>query len=302
MVGLGKTLVKEKRLFYEIQNLHKILYTTAQLPETWYWRNPLPQGNTLNSVTYGAGQFYAVGDVGTIISSPDGVVWTGQSPPIIVNLLGIVHHDGNFVAVGGGGVILFSTDGSSWAVQQTDTTDTIRAVCYGDGLFVAVGDNGLVLISPDGRAWNKKSSGITGKLYGVAYGANTFIAVSYDGTIIGSANGEEWDTRSTEVVGHNTLLSITFGNNMFVAAGSYCENYHSTDGITWTKNNFLGYDFCEVAFSGDQFILLGKNYSSSPIIHTSTDAVGWSTKGIGASFVSLNSVTYGNNFYFYVCC
>lgn len=27
MVGLGKTLVKEKRLFYETENLHKILYT-----------------------------------------------------------------------------------------------------------------------------------------------------------------------------------------------------------------------------------------------------------------------------------
>ncbi len=29
MVGLGKTLVKEKRLFYEMENLHKILYTTV---------------------------------------------------------------------------------------------------------------------------------------------------------------------------------------------------------------------------------------------------------------------------------
>jgi hypothetical protein len=29
MVGLGKTLVKEKRLFYYNKNLHKIFYTTA---------------------------------------------------------------------------------------------------------------------------------------------------------------------------------------------------------------------------------------------------------------------------------
>ena len=29
MAGLGKTLVKEKRLFYETENLHKILYTTV---------------------------------------------------------------------------------------------------------------------------------------------------------------------------------------------------------------------------------------------------------------------------------
>src|SRR5512136_2088465 len=41
--------------------------------DNWHWRNPLPQGNTLQGVTYGNGTFVAVGENGTILTSPDGV-------------------------------------------------------------------------------------------------------------------------------------------------------------------------------------------------------------------------------------
>ena len=41
----------------------------------WRWRNPLPQGNTLRSVTYGNGKFVAVGQFGTIMTSVDGDQW-----------------------------------------------------------------------------------------------------------------------------------------------------------------------------------------------------------------------------------
>jgi len=35
----------------------------------WHWRNPLPQGNNLSTVTYGNGTFIAVGDGGIILQS-----------------------------------------------------------------------------------------------------------------------------------------------------------------------------------------------------------------------------------------
>jgi len=40
MVGLGKTLVKEKRLFYYLESSHKIFYTTFSLPA--YFVKALP--------------------------------------------------------------------------------------------------------------------------------------------------------------------------------------------------------------------------------------------------------------------
>jgi hypothetical protein len=42
---------------------------------TWEWKNPLPQGNDLFSLTYDSGQFVAVGDGGMILTSSDGTTW-----------------------------------------------------------------------------------------------------------------------------------------------------------------------------------------------------------------------------------
>src|SRR5215831_3167031 len=41
----------------------------------WSWINPLPQGNALSAVAYGAGRFVAVGRAGTILVRPDGGAW-----------------------------------------------------------------------------------------------------------------------------------------------------------------------------------------------------------------------------------
>src|SRR2546426_1054068 len=43
--------------------------------DTWLWRNPLPTGNYVNGIAYGNGQFVAVGNLGTILTSTDGTNW-----------------------------------------------------------------------------------------------------------------------------------------------------------------------------------------------------------------------------------
>ena len=56
-----------------------LLVFTAQVwassLDTWTVRNPLPTANALFAVTYRNDQFVAMGDFGTIITSPDGVNW-----------------------------------------------------------------------------------------------------------------------------------------------------------------------------------------------------------------------------------
>ncbi len=92
-----------------------IAYSTAFSvpPQALQWRNPLPQGNQLNGITYGRGVFVAVGSTGTILTSTDANEW-------------IYHH-----------------------VEAP----SLRAVSYGDGLFVAVGENGAILTSTNGNEW-----------------------------------------------------------------------------------------------------------------------------------------------------
>src|SRR5437870_1618117 len=49
--------------------------------DTWTWRNPLPTGNRLHSITHGSGQFVAVGSAGTIITSAEGTNWVLRQAP-----------------------------------------------------------------------------------------------------------------------------------------------------------------------------------------------------------------------------
>jgi hypothetical protein len=82
----------------------------------WTWRNPLPTGNPLSSVAWG-GQFAAVGGRGTIVTSPDGKVWTLQNSGTQSDLSGIVWTGAEFFVAGGDGAILSSMDGIAWNSQ-----------------------------------------------------------------------------------------------------------------------------------------------------------------------------------------
>jgi hypothetical protein len=51
-------------------------------------------------VTYGNGLFVAVGEDGTILTSPDGVTWTQRTSGTSNWLNGVAYGNGLFVAVG----------------------------------------------------------------------------------------------------------------------------------------------------------------------------------------------------------
>src|SRR5436309_2234050 len=100
--------------------------------DTWTQRNASAAGNRLDSITYGNGQFVAVGG-GNIVTSSDAVNWVVQqesspSDRIDLNdigLNGIAYGVGQFVAVGYRSsdpaypsAILTSTDGTNWVHRQ----------------------------------------------------------------------------------------------------------------------------------------------------------------------------------------
>jgi hypothetical protein len=69
---------------------------TAQT--AWYWRHPLRSEGALFGVTYGSGQFAAVGDLGTVLTSPDAVTWSSSFPQHDTNLRDVAFGNGKFVA------------------------------------------------------------------------------------------------------------------------------------------------------------------------------------------------------------
>jgi hypothetical protein len=80
-------------------------YSPAADPlDNWYWRNPLPQGEHIYSFAYGNGIFVAVGESGTIMTSPDGINWSVRHTALSsdnIRFSSVAYGNGVFVAVGG---------------------------------------------------------------------------------------------------------------------------------------------------------------------------------------------------------
>src|SRR5439155_1650028 len=83
----------------------------------------------INAVTYGNGQFVAVG--------------AGYSPDLLE---------------AGRAIILTSTDGTNWVQHQSAATTGLHAVTYASGQFVTAGSRGGILTSLDGVTWVKRPS------------------------------------------------------------------------------------------------------------------------------------------------
>jgi hypothetical protein len=261
--------------------------------DQWTWRSPWAPSARLYAVTYGNGQFVAVGDKGAILSSPDGTAWILRQAP--TNLVGwqgaglgltsIAYGNGGFVAVGGislfGSISMSSADGANWVMGGAPLPENVggasgggiafghgrfawagTAVSYGNGQFVAVGDGGWIATSADGTNWFNQQSGTTSWLRSITYGNGQYVVAgvqyrpSLFSSILTSADGTNWVERESGL--SNLILEgVTYGDGQFVAVGG--------------------------DFNGN-----------APMILTSVDGVSWTPRQSPAG-IYLYGVTYGNS-------
>jgi hypothetical protein len=270
----------------------------------WTVVTPPPTSNNLRSVTYGNGLYVAVGDAGTILTSPDGLNWTSQASGITTRLWSVAYGNNLYVTVGdsggGSGRILTSANGISWTNRVSGTSNNLISLTYGNGLYLAGGEgqtgNGIfnysdsesLRISPDGITWSR----------------DTTTGLSYSSGI--------------------TLTYLTYSNGLYVALtpqfdgfsvshGGYityvCDIFTSSDGKHWTPRWTTPlYTFPEselltsVAYGNGRWVAVGYElsgiYYPSGDIHsaTSLDGITWNS---GSAFenVTPNSITYGNGLY-----
>jgi photosystem II stability/assembly factor-like uncharacterized protein len=200
--------------------------------------------NSLRSITHFGSAFIAVGDMGTIVSTSDGITWAPQTSGTNVNLLGVTH--GNFyTAVGENGTILTSSTGgtSTWVPQpvgaiQPLTPQTLRQVATYGNITVAVGDNGTIVTSVDnGHSWAPQNlpNFVTPDLVSIAVEFQVaapgtaidpvlsavpyaqFVAMDSSGNAYTSVNGVHWSGPFSTGITSNALVSSGFG---YVAAGN----------------------------------------------------------------------------------
>lgn len=275
-------------------------------------------GGQWRAVTYDNSLFVAVSassDGDYVMTSPDGINWTGRSLPANFpgnGWSGVAYGSSTFVAVGveceyADYCVMSSPDGATWTAQSAlGDNDYWNDIVYAEGLFVAVGttDGGgdnSIMTSPDGINWTARS--VTGlNEFGwvdVVYGNGVFVAT--DGFyVMTSPDGITWTESSNDFEGG--LGGIAFGEGFFIAPLGYgADGYYVTspDGITWTThrsdNLNTGWN---MTYGDEMFVTVGRDIFTSSNTTSFQDDVELSDLEIlnGSTIVSSSTITLTGNY------
>ncbi len=200
----------------------------------------------------------AVGDLGDIQTSLDGILWTREAVPVARTntvLLGVGGTTNTLLAVGNDGNVLVSLAGLTeiavtnelgptnivvegfgvvWSNQPSFTTGDLQGVAAVDGLFALCGEGGSIFTSPDGFDWTSRPTPVSSFLSSVAIGADALVAVGDGGALLRSTDdGATW----TRVAMPTTdwLYRVRWIKNQFIVAGENGALFTSPDGAAWTE-------------------------------------------------------------------
>ncbi|MCA9515075.1 MAG: hypothetical protein KC635_09055, partial [Myxococcales bacterium] len=237
-------------------------------------------GAALRGVAYGGepGLYVAVGQWGTIVTSPDGAVWTSRAAgPVNETWNAVAWGGGAFVAVGEGGRALRSTDGLAWAPVTTGVNANahLLGVTYGDGAFVAVGWQigatdleATLLKSPDGVTWQKADGRGLGVIAAAAWAEDVarYTVVGASGRVATSDDGVIWLPRDPGTTA--SLADVTSNGTTFVAIGGETL-LRSQDGVYWSPLPTALPGGAAVRWGGGEYAAAGDG------VATSVDAIKW---------------------------
>lgn len=208
--------------------------------ETVKWQ-PLTESvrSWLWSVARTPTHYVAVGDYGTILSSPNGVDWDYELVPVTATnsvLLGVGGSSNLLVAVGTQGTILWGTNEFLWnELLPKPTTNDLQGVCHDGEQFILTGGNGTILTSPRGTNWTRRPTPTSTLLMSVAPFPGGLVAVGDDGVILTSSDhGTNWTARLSGTT--NWLSQARWLNDRLIAVGQNGCILTSADGVQWRTN------------------------------------------------------------------
>jgi hypothetical protein len=125
-------------------------------------------------------------------------------------------------------------------------------------------------------------------LFQVVYAQGRYVAVGSEGVVLISTNAIDWSVRKLELPVVGALLSIAYGNGMFVAVGA--GTWTSSDATNWVQQNPMYWN--KIIFTNSMFLAVG----NAGAIATSTSGSNWVFKSSGTT-VPLNDITWANGLY-----
>jgi hypothetical protein len=236
----------------------------------------IPTENKLTSITWTGSQYVAVGELGTILASPDGDQWTLRTVNIaprknIIDSLFFVTKAGNQILAlsRSDSMIYASTDGNTWVKRNLGAPYKLSSLIWTGGQIVAVGS--VILTSPDGIVWTGRSSGMS--LNFITSTDSLIVAVGNSGTILTSPDGITWQAAASGVTNH--LRRIIWTGKFLVAVGDSGAILTSQSGLAWSPR-FSGTtaNLNNIIWTGQKLIAC----QNAGLLVTSADGITWTQK------------------------
>ncbi len=214
------------------------------------------------AIVYANNQYVVVREMGSIMTSPDGLQWTNRASPTKDNLMGLLWDGHQYLVCGDQGTILSSPDGISWTRRDSGSGINFNGLSYSGRRYVAVGMDGI-RISGDSVTWTTptrvpKSVWFTSCTWTGA----EFLACELGSRIYTSPDGDVWTLRAT-IMKTSLRAAITINGAIYVAGDSLVEK--STDGgTTWRSIYTVSGPnklFMGLASNGENLIAAGFNHN-----------------------------------------
>lgn len=205
-----------------------------------------------------------------------------QEVPTWILLRDAVHDGRRYVAVGDSGTIVTSPDGRTWTVQDKPRqAPDYYALEYANGLYVLAGDDGRIWTSQDAAAWTLRYGGYKVDLAGIAGAEGRWVAVGAEGAILSSPNPWPWQWTRRSSGTQQPLAAVTAGLDRFVAVGARGAIVTSDDGLTWTpQTSGTDADLQGVTFANGRFVAAGKNAAGKAVVLSSENGQAWKAQAL----------------------
>lgn len=194
----------------------------------------------------------------------------------------------------------YTSDFSSWTQTSIINLGSYPTeLVYGNNKFVIISMDGKVAYSTDGITWNQSQQQLTGNSWSsLTFGNGRFVATG--GTLSAySTDGETWTEVYLSNDSSDNFISVTFGNNSFVAI-SYRTNklVYSQDGISW-QNVTLPVEIDitnkNISFGNGLFIIYSYQTNSDTYYWYSKDLLTWQKSSSTFPIKTISVFSYVND-------
>ena len=211
---------------------------------SWQWLQPVPTGNTFNSVEFlNKNTGFAAGVLGAIIKTTDG--------------------------------------GNNWNSKNSGTQKDLYTICFKDkATCFTAGKSGILISTTDaGNSWKSIKTGNYNNIYDIKFPSeSTGYLAGLSGTILKTTdNGLSWNQQSTGT--SNSLFCMNFLNENIGVAGGYNTILKTTNGgLNWINQNVNIFPVCQIngiTIIDSSNIIAVSNSSTGNIYKTTNGGLNW---------------------------